>query len=298
MKYTDKQTAFALLPKRKRDSHKGDYGKAAILAGSIEYTGAAYLATLACLRSGAGYTTLYVPKGILPYYFLKAPEALLRPLSDGERAVFSEKTFKGLLNYDSIAYGMGMGVSLDVALGAKYLIQNFTGKLILDADGLNSLAFYGKENLKELFLQKKCDVLITPHAKEFSRLSGVCVEEIVANGQTYAENFARDCAINVLLKGATSVITNGRQTYLNSTGNSGQAKGGSGDVLSGVIAGLCAQGASAFDGGILGAYLTGKTAELIVSERGEYSMLASDIAENLSKAFLFVTENTDNGGGE
>ena len=248
----------------------------------MEDTGAAYLSTAACLRSGAGYTTLYVPKNILPYYFLKAPEALLKPINDGDRVEFKEKSFQELLSYDSIAYGMGMGVSLDVALGAKFLIQNFTGKLILDADGLNSLAFYGKENVKDLFLQKKCDVLITPHGKEFSRISGKSVEDIRLNGKALAENFARECKISVLLKNAVSVITDGTETYLNDTGNSGQAKGGSGDVLSGVIAGLCAQGVSAFHAGVLGAYLTGKTAELIVSERGEYSMLASDIAENLS----------------
>ena len=107
-----------LLPKRKRDSHKGTYGKAAIVAGSLEYTGAAYLSAAACLRSGVGYTSLFLPEGILPYYILKAPEALLVPVCKGDRFVFEER-FEKLLSYDSIAYGMGMGVSEEVAIGDR-----------------------------------------------------------------------------------------------------------------------------------------------------------------------------------
>ncbi len=278
----EKQLALemsTLLPKRKRDSHKGCYGKAAIVAGSKEYTGAAYLAAVACLRTGVGYTTLFVPENILPYYILKAPEALLKPFA------FKRETWEGLLAYDSIAYGMGMGVSESVARCAVWLIGHYEGKLILDADGLNSLVAYCGGELTEIFARKKCDVVITPHIKEFSRLTSES-----------ASTFAKKHKINVLLKSAVSVIANERETWRNETGNSGQAKAGTGDVLSGVIAGLCATGLSGFDGARLGAYLVGKTAEIAVKDIGEYSLVATDLIAYLGKAFLYltrITENTD-----
>lgn len=287
------------LPIRKRNSHKGSYGKAAIVAGSLDYTGAAYLSAAACLRSGAGYTTLFVPKDILSYYVLKAPEILLKETNEGGRYEFNAERMRTLLGYDSIAYGMGMGVSGEVARGAAYLLENYTGKLILDADGLNSLAAAFTETERQgLFADKKCDVVLTPHVKEFSRLSGKTVETVLKEGPYAAKEFAESYGVAVLLKNASSVITDGNRTAVNTTGCSGLAKGGSGDVLAGVIAGLCAQGVSAFDGGCLGAYLVGKAAELAAEGFGEYSLTASDVIGTLGKAFLLVAEHADEYGGE
>lgn len=284
----DSDTAKVLLPIRKRNSHKGTYGRAAIVAGSIDYTGAAYLsyAAAACLRAGAGYTTLFVPSEILPYYLLKNPEILLKSTNDGGRYAFTEENAEKWLGYDTIAYGMGMGCSQDVAAGAAYLLERYTGKLILDADGLNSLAKYKKEDLDTLFGNKKCDVLLTPHAKEFSRLSGKLVEEIIEDGLFAPCAFAEKYGVNVLLKNASSIITDGERIALNAAGNSGLAKGGSGDVLSGVIAGLCAQGLSTFDGACLGTYLVGAAAELAAKDESEYSLTATDVIAFLGKAFL------------
>ena len=290
---TDKKLVKALLPKRRRNSHKGTYGKAAIVAGSIDYTGAAYLATAACLRSGAGYTTLFVPESILPYYILKNPEALLVSLCDGDRYAFNSSKMRELCVYDSIAFGMGMGVSEAVCRGAEWLLKHYEGKLILDADGLNSLAEYRKTELKVLFANKKCDVLITPHSKEFSRLTGLKTEEILAEPLRVASDWASAYQTSVLLKNHETMITDGERNFINRSGNSGQAKGGSGDVLSGVLAGLCAMGANALEAGVCGAYLTGIAAELAVKETGEYSLLASDVISYLGRAFLFVTEDTD-----
>ena len=289
---------FSRIPKRKRDSHKGDYGRAAIVAGSLEYTGAAYLAAAACLRAGAGYTTLCVPNDILPYYILKAPEALLKSTNEGGRYAFNESFMQELLAYDSVAYGMGMGVSNDVQQGAIYLLRNYTGKLILDADGLNSLAMLDKAEMERIFQNRKCDVILTPHAKEFSRLSGVSLQEILQDSAQAAKNFAQKSGVSVLLKGARSVITDGARVAVNTAGCSGQAKGGSGDVLSGVIAGLCAMGATAFDGGCAGAFIAGKAAEIACAHTGEYSLTATDVIHSLGKAFLFVAENAHEHGAE
>ncbi len=282
----DGEYVSRLLPKRKRNSHKGTYGKTAIVGGSARYSGAPYLSATAALRGGAGYVTLFLPETLLPYYYVKSPELLLESVSRGDSIVFQEEFFEKLLAYDSIAYGMGAGVSEDVAKGASYLVENYTGKLLLDADGLNSLAKYGKDSVKTLFAKKKCDVIVTPHVKEFSRMSELTATGILSESANVAKAFAREYGITVLLKNATSVITDGKRTALNVTGTSAQAKAGSGDVLSGLIASLCAEGLSAFDGGALGAYLCGKAAELASKRTGEYSLLASDTAAHIGEAFL------------
>ena len=202
---------------------------------------------------------------------------------------------RGLLTYDSIAYGRGMGATKEVFLGAEYLLTHYEGRLVLDADGLNSLALYGGDKLDELFAKKKCDVILTPHIKEFSRLSGLSVEEVAEDSLLLAQAFARKHSLTLLLKNALSILTDGERTALNATGNSGQAKGGSGDVLAGVLAGLCAMGLSTYESGVVGAYLVGKSAELASLDFGEYCLTASDLIAYLPKAFLFVTKNADEG---
>ena len=293
--WMNEKVAAKILPKRKRNSHKGTYGRAAIVAGSVLYTGAAYLASLACLHAGAGYTTLFTPSKILPHYILKAPEILLKTTNEGGMYAFNEERMLALLEYDSIAYGMGMGVSEEVLKGAIYLLEHYEGKLILDADGLNALATCKEEKLAQIFQNKKCDVILTPHKKEFSRLSKLAMEEV---GLCTAKNLAKGWGVNVLLKNAASIVTDGAQVGICTSGCSGQAKGGSGDVLAGVMASLCAMGASTYDSGLLGTYLCGKAAELASKEIGEYSLTASDVISYLGRAFLFVTENANEDGGE
>lgn len=286
-----KEMVRACLPVRKRNSHKGTYGKAAIVAGSDLYTGAAWLSASACLRSGVGYATLFVPQEILPYYILKSPEILLKSTNEGGRYAFNEKKARELLDYDAIAIGMGMSVSQDVADCVEYLLLHYEGRLLIDADGINSLAAYKKDVLADLFAKKKCDVLLTPHVKEFSRLTGESVQEIQKSGMESPVRFAKTHKVTVLLKNATTILTDGDHVLLNTTGNSGQAKGGSGDVLSGLIAGLCASGVSALCASVAGAYLAGKAAELGAIEKSEYSLTATDIIDKLGGAFLSVLEN-------
>ena len=280
-----------IVKPRKRNSHKGNYGRAAIVAGCEKYTGAAYLSALACLRSGAGYTTLFLPEKLIPYYVLKAPEALLESINEGGRVAFNEENFEKLLAYDSIAYGMGLGESEDVALGAEYLVLNYTGRLILDADALNSLARYKKEGLKALFAAKKCDVVLTPHVKEFSRLSARTTTEILQGGLAVATEFAKEYGVTLLLKNAASIVTDGARVAANTAGCAGQAKGGSGDVLSGVVAGLLAGGLDVFEGVAAAAYLAGRAAELAAQTQGDYALLATDVIDCLGRAFLSVRGN-------
>ena len=288
----DEEMVSESIPRRKRNVHKGVFGRAAIVAGSEEYTGAAYLATAACLRAGAGYTALFIPKDLLPYYVLRAPEALLKTLNEGGRYEFIEENMRQLLAYDSVAYGMGMGITEEVAKGAEWLLKCFTGRLVLDADGLNSLAEYRKEELAKLFAIKKCDVVLTPHAKEFSRLLGGDLEKVKEGGLHLPRAFAKEYDVTVLLKGAATVVAGKERAALNIAGTSGQAKAGSGDVLAGVIVGLCAMGLSAYEGAALGAYVVGKAAEMATGQVGEISLTASDVISYLGASFSKILQIT------
>ena len=283
----EKQEVKEILPKRKRNSHKGSYGRVAIVGGSAQYTGAPYLSTLSALRSGVGYTTLFVADGIAQDYILRTPEALIERLDGDKELLFNARDFKKMHPYDAVCYGMGLGVSEEVFKGVEYLLKNYTGKLILDADALNSLAKYGSA---ELLIEKKCEVLITPHVKEFSRLTLKTVDEILSDSLEKAKNFANAYKVSVLLKGASTVITDGTHTFLNLTGCSAQAKGGSGDVLAGLIGGLCAQGLSVLDGGVAGSYIAGVSAEFSSEEVTEYSALPTDFIQAFTRAFKFVTD--------
>ncbi|MBO7297717.1 MAG: NAD(P)H-hydrate dehydratase [Clostridia bacterium] len=287
-----KEEIARLLPKRKRDTHKGCYGRAAIVAGSEEFLGAPVLATAACLRSGAGYTYLFTPIKAYTMYATKLPEAIVARLGIRAR--------KRLLDFDALAIGMGMGASKKTAALVEWLLQNFTGRLVLDADALNALSAFGKERLADMFAHKKCDAIVTPHIKEFSRLTGESVQAILQNPTKLAKRYAKTWGVTVLLKSAYSVVTDGERVAVNRTGTAGQAKGGSGDLLSGLIAGLCAQRLSAYEGGLAGAYLAGKAAELAAEEHGEYSLLASDTITKLGSTLvrLRVAENADEQGDE
>ena len=283
------ETIKKLLPSRKKNANKGDFGKVAIVGGCTEFAGAPYLATKAALKSGAGYTTLFVPEGLVGAYLLKAPEATLEKISDGTSLSFCEQYFEKLLNYDAIAFGMGAKNTADTLSAVTYLLETYEGKLLLDADALNALSTLAGGKKRTLFSRKKCDVLLTPHIKEFSRLTGKTVKALTENGLAAATAFAWDhFGVTVLLKGAATYITDGKREAENQTGTPAQAKGGSGDLLSGLCAGLMATGLDCFSAGCVGSFLAGRAAELAVETTGEYSLLASDVIDKLGAAFLSV----------
>lgn len=286
-----------LLPKRKRNTHKGNYGVATIVAGSERYTGAAYLSATAAARSGAGYTRLYTPNSILPLFALKTPEVLLCPLNEGGRALFNEEIYAQMPS-GGLAIGMGLGVSEEVAQGVEYLVKNHVGALVIDADGLTSLAEYAADRLGEIFSSKSCEIILTPHPLEFARLLQKTTTEVLENDIALAKEFALKYGVTVLLKGASSIVTDGTRTSVCIAGTAGQAKGGSGDVLSGVLAGLAAMKLSAYDAARAGALLCGRAAEIATREQGEYSLLASDSIACLGRAFLSVAEGSNDYGGK
>ena len=275
----------ASIPRRKRNSHKGNYGRATIVAGSEKYTGAAYLSAAATVRSGAGYTTLMLPQNLFPLFALKIPEVLIKITNDGGRYAFNEEILAEIPK-GAVAYGMGMDIGEGVAQGAEYLLSHHEGTVILDADALNSLAEYRAESLGTLFQNASCEVVLTPHPREFARLIHKPAHEVVENSLTLAQQYAKEWGVTVLLKGAATIVTDGKRTLISKSGTAGQAKGGSGDVVSGVIAGLCASALGGFDGAVAAAYLCGKAAELATADVGEYSLTATDVIAYLGKAFL------------
>lgn len=264
--------AKVFFPKKRSNVHKGTFGSACILA-SKELAGAAFLAAGACLKSGAGYTRLCVSKEHFGTAVGRLPAAVLRVFQaiDGE-----------ILSADSIALGMGSGVSDRLYAHLMELLSAYSGTLVLDADALTTIAEYGVDILKN----KACDVVITPHPKEFSRLTGKPVKEVLANAVELARTFAKTYSVTVVLKNNRTIITDGDRVAINPTGSPVLAKGGSGDVLSGLLAGTCARGIPPFEGACVASYLLGRAGECAAEKMGEYAPDANDVINFLPAAMM------------
>lgn len=271
------------FPPRKKNTHKGTFGRAAILAGSRLYTGAPLLSAAAALRCGCGYTQLCVPEEMYPYYIGKLPEAILTAAPSENGALRADGEFLRSLaaNAGSVAVGMGCGVSRALYDCVAMLLSEYSGTLVLDADALGALAAYGVDILKE----KSCRVVLTPHLKEFSRLCGKSVEEVAKNGPALAKQFAAEYGAVVLLKSHTCFVTNGRVGRFITEGTPALAKGGSGDVLSGIAAALAARGISAADSAACAAFLLGRAGRFAAEyPSNEYSATATDVIACLPRA--------------
>lgn len=271
-----------LFPKRDRNINKGTNGRVALIGGSKLTPGAINLSlnALSALRMGVGYACLAIPSSLYPLYALKNNENIYNLLSDNEgNVVFKEEEIKKMLHYDAIAIGMGIGTSIEVYKIIEYLLQNYKGNLLIDADGLNSLATYGVEILKN----KSCNVFLTPHLKEFSRLINEPIDVIKKDYIKFAKEFALKYGVYLNLKNDVSVITDGKTTYINICGNSGLAKGGSGDVLSGITIGLLTKKTDLSKLLACGAYILGEGADRAVFDINEYSLIAGDLSKYIVK---------------
>ena len=287
----EKEDIGKALWKRKNNSHKGTYGYTALIGGSVRYQGAIQLAEIAncAMRAGAGVVIAAAPSCICGNIAQRILESTLYPLDDnGDGIVFSESQFEDLCSrVTTIAVGMGIGSSTETARAVEYLIRHFTGILIIDADGLNALAGIGCGILKE----RPGKTVLTPHPKEFSRLTGKTVGEILDDPAATAEGFAAEYGVTVLLKGTATVITDGKKTYLTDTGCPGMATAGSGDVLSGVAAAVCGYNRDdpAF-AAAAAAYITGYAGELAEKRSCSVSMTASDTASCIMQAVTELCE--------
>jgi NAD(P)H-hydrate epimerase len=260
-----------LFQKRKSDSNKGNHGHALIIAGSKSKMGAAIIATKACLRAGAGLVTVTVPKKERAAVFTSIPEAMVEFRED--------KTAWN--NYNAFAIGPGIGTDTSAKNLLKLLISNINLPIIFDADAMNILA-KNQDWLSEIPLNS----ILTPHPKEFDRLFGYHASE--EERRATAINKAREQNLIIILKGHQTFITDGAESFQNTTGNSGLAKGGSGDALTGIITAFLAQGYEPINAAILGVYLHGLAADITLETQSQESMLITDVIKNLGKAFCQI----------
>lgn len=261
------------LPQRKADSHKGTYGKVLIAAGSKNMCGAAYLAGKAAYRSGAGLVYLYTEECNRVILQQLLPEAVLLTY---EKENWSREEFRQILEEkDVVAAGPGLGTDPVKTEIVREVLRANDKKRILDADALNILAAH-----PQLWSELRSPLVITPHLKEMERLSGRPVAEIRADLTGTAAEFSRTYGVVTVLKDAkTRVSDGGEDCFVNATGNHGMATGGSGDVLTGVIAGLAAQKLELFEAAFLGVAVHGMAGDLAAKQRGARSIMAGDIAD-------------------
>ena len=279
--YINKKVAGALIPKRKQNSNKMTFGKILNIAGSRKYVGSALLSSLAALKSGAGYVSLASVDEVLSAISVYAPEVTHLRLNSNEMGSISENnTINDLISYNVISVGCGITTDESVKKFLFGLLPQISDKqkLIIDADAINIIA----SHKGEITLKKS---IITPHPKELSRLLNVSVAEINDNREKYARITSQTFDCVTVLKGNGTIVTNGEKIYINQSGNSALAKAGTGDVLTGIIAGMLAQGLSPIDAAISSVFLHGLSGDMASSHFTEYCVLASDVITYLPYAF-------------
>lgn len=287
----DRDVAYALepadiaemLPKRRENSHKGNYGKVLIIAGSKGMAGAAYLGALAAYNTGAGLVQIYTPEDNRVILQTLLPEAIIRCYD-----FFDERELLQLLKWaDVVSIGSGLGTSDKSRRILQTTIENVEVPCIIDADGLNLLSEHSRY-MKKL---ARGQFIFTPHMKEMSRITRKSVEELQSSRMEILKQFAGEYDITCVLKDArTCIFSPGEHPFVNLSGNAAMAKAGSGDVLAGVITGFLAQKMSCFDAAVLGVYIHGLAGDEAKKLKGSYSVLARDLAENIGTVLKRLEE--------
>jgi NAD(P)H-hydrate epimerase len=285
-----------LIPKRCPDTHKGNFGHVLILAGSRGMTGAAVLCANSALRCGAGLVTLGIPESQANIVASRVlPEVMTLPLKGTSQGTLSLSGFSKLKEHitsrkiTALAVGPGLSTNPETKKLVKKILTDMDLPVVLDADGINALE-------KDWILKKhKAKIIITPHPGELGRLTKFSAGDIQKNREKFTRKFARDNKLLCVLKGHRTVITDGKKSYINTTGNPGMATGGSGDVLAGMIASLTNQVRSRnskalLDSAIAGVYLHGLAGDMAAKEKTEIGMIAGDIIEKIPGAIKSVTK--------
>jgi ADP-dependent NAD(P)H-hydrate dehydratase / NAD(P)H-hydrate epimerase len=276
------------LLQRAPDSHKGQFGHVLVLAGSLRYSGAAMLCVSGALRCGAGLVTLGLPKSLAgPAIGIKPPEAMLLPLAETADCALSAEAFTAISEFAEeasvLVIGPGLGLDSSTRELARRLIRESAKPMVIDASALDAMAGHADE-LKGSRLDPGSRI-ITPHPGEMSRLTGLQLPAIQKDRKNIAKEFANEYNVTVVLKGKDSLVVSPCGTlYINKTGNPGMARGGSGDILSGMIAAFLGQGLSAFDAAKYAVYLHGAAGDLAAKTKTQLGMIASDIVEKIPDA--------------
>jgi NAD(P)H-hydrate epimerase len=279
-------TALPTLPRRSADGNKGNFGKVLVIAGSRGMSGAAVLCGSAALRGGAGLVRVAVPHDILPIVAAGNPCYMTVPLlqdGDGRLDAMAEPDLLTLASsHDVVALGPGLGRSSAMTTLLSVLLARLHMPIVLDADGLNAFVQHTGS------LRRAAPLILTPHPGEFGRLLNIDAATVQAHRRQLATGFAAENGLVLLLKGHGTIVTDGRRVYQNTTGNPGMATAGSGDVLTGLVAALLAQGLEAFAAAQLGAYVHGLAGDLARDALGEVGMIATDVLAHLPQALQQV----------
>lgn len=278
----------ALLEPRAQDSHKGDYGRVLIVAGSIGKTGAAFLAGMAALRSGAGLVTIATPRSCVPILAAMAPEFMTLPLDETPEGTVDFSALDDVLAFpaDVIAAGPGLGGGPGTTAFVHALVERSATTLILDADALNAF----RNDADRLVAKEGVEIIVTPHPGELARLIGLSADDVQKNRLEVARDFAASHGVTTVLKGhRTLIATPDGSTYINLTGNPGMATAGTGDVLTGMIAAWAAQLLDGEAAAQLAVYLHGLAGDLAEADDSDVSIVAGDVIARLGDAISELT---------
>ncbi len=277
--------ALPEIPSRPAEGHKGSFGRVLIVAGSRGMSGAAALAGLGALRGGAGLVYLAVPHSVVPIVAAIEPSYLTIALPESRGGRIGRGAIARLVEpcrrMNALAIGPGLGQSRGVEKVVASLYAGLAQPLVVDADGLNALAI-----MPEQVGEHAGPRILTPHPGEFARLTGVEIHDVQSRREELAAAFAADHGVIVLLKGPGTVVTDGERVYVNTTGNSGMGTGGTGDVLTGLITALLAQGLPPFEAAQLGAWMHGRAGDLAAAECSQPGLVASDLPRYLGRVWL------------
>ncbi|MBU1427518.1 NAD(P)H-hydrate dehydratase [bacterium] len=281
-----KEIVKSLLPFRATYSHKGSFGKVLILAGSVGMTGAAYLASEAAIRSGTGIVILGIPRSLNQIMEVKLTEVMTLPLAETKKQSLGEDAEETILKLmkDFSVLGIGPGISreLETQRLVRKIIEKSNIPLVVDAD-----AIYALSKDTNILKKVKVPMVITPHPGEMAKLINKGIDYILDDQLGIAREIAQEFGIMVVLKGARTIVANKEgEAYINIGDNSGMATGGTGDVLTGIICSLIAQGADSFSAAIAGVYIHSLAGDLARDIKGERGMIASDILSHVPQAFL------------
>ena len=279
-----KEDCKEFVGKRDVNSNKGDFGYIAILGGCQNYSGAIKLANLssASIRAGSGVTRLIIPKSIVNSVSPYLLESTLFTIddNDGEMIFDSKEIDESLHHINALAIGMGWGINKNNEKILEYILENYSMPIVIDADGINTLS---KMDL-EILNRTKSQIILTPHPKEFERISNMSIDEIKQNPVKVAEDFAKKYNLILLLKGHETVVTDGSETYTVKKGGAGMATAGSGDVLSGIIVGMLGSNKASPHLIATCAYIAGLAGEIAEEKYTDISMKASDTIESIPEA--------------
>lgn len=289
IKQTNFEYACNIIPKKMPDSHKGIFGRLLLICGSEDMPGACIMAAEAAAKSGVGLLEIAAPKFVLGIIASRLPEAMLCSLETDCEGFINESNYKKILKHSkkasAVLIGCGIGVTESTKKLVKQLVCDIDCPIILDADSINCIS-----DSIDIIKQNRSGIILTPHPAEMGRLSKKTTDEVQSDRLSTAVDFAKEFNSVVVLKGAGTIIAQIGKAYVNPTGNPGMGKGGSGDVLSGIIASFTAQNINMFDSCVLGAFVHGLAGDKAAEKLSMQSMTATDIIKNLPEVFKMITE--------